>query len=62
MNELYEFLGLEEIDYGSIMGWAPLDEGMYFIDFNHRKAYTADGTEYYILKMPFEPTIDYDEY
>ena len=44
------------------MGWAPLDEGMYFIDFNYRKAYTADGTEYYILKMPFEPTIDYDEY
>lgn len=41
---------------------APLDEGMYFIDFNHHKAYTADGTEYYILEMPFEPTIDYDEY
>lgn len=62
MNELYEFLGLEETDYGSIIDWAPLDEGMYFIDFNHHKAYTADGTEYYILEMPFEPTIDYDEY
>lgn len=62
LNELYDFLGLEPTDAGSIMGWAPLDEGMYWIEFNHRKAELEDGTEFYILEMPFEPRIDYDEY
>lgn len=62
VNELYEFLGLEPTDHGDILGWAPLDDGMYWIDFNHRKATTDDGTEFYILEMPFAPVIDYDEY
>lgn len=62
LNELYDFLGLEPTDTGSIMGWAPLDEGMYWIEFNHRKAEMEDGTEFYILEMPFEPRVDYDEY
>lgn len=62
LNELYEFLGLEPTDYGSVMGWAPLDDGMYWIDFNHRKSVLKDGTEFYILEMPFAPTLDYEEY
>ena len=62
LNELYDFLGLEPTDAGQIMGWAPLDEGMYWIEFNHRKAELEDGTEFYILEMPFEPSIDYEEY
>lgn len=62
LNELYEFLGLEPTDYGSVLGWAPLDDGMYWIDFNHRKSVLKDGTEFYILEMPFSPTVDYDEY
>ena len=62
LNELYDFLGLAPTDYGSIMGWAPLDEGMYWIDFNHKKEIMKDGTEFYILEMPFEPRLDYEEY
>jgi hypothetical protein len=62
LNELYDFLGLKPTDYGSIVGWAPLDEGMYWIDFNHHKAVLDDGTEYYILEMPFAPTANYEEY
>ena len=62
LNELYDFLGLEPTEYGSIMGWAPLDEGMYWIEFNHRHVVDDDGLDYYILEMPFEPCIDYDEY
>lgn len=62
LNELYDFLGLEPTDYGSTIGWAPLDDGMYWIDFNHRKAAMEDGTEFYILEMPFAPTVDYEEY
>lgn len=61
LNELYEFLGLEDTEEGSVLGWAPVDDGMYWIDFNHHKAELKDGTEYYILQMPFAPRVDYDE-
>lgn len=62
LNEFYEFLGLEETDYGSVLGWAPNDEGMYWIDFNHRKAELDNGLNVYIIEMPFEPTYDFLEY
>lgn len=62
LNEFYEFLGLETTDYGSVLGWAPLDDGMYWIDFNHRKVVMDDGLEVYIIEMPFAPSYDYDEY
>jgi hypothetical protein len=58
LNELYDFLGIEMTDYGSVMGWAPTDEGEYWVEFNHRKAEMEDGTEFYILEMPFEPVYD----
>ena len=61
LNELYEFLGLEETDYGSVLGWAPKDDGMYWIEFSHRKTVLDDGLEVYILDMPFEPTYDFLE-
>ena len=62
LNELYEFLGLESTDYGSVLGWAPNDDGMYRIDFNHRKVVLDDGLQVYILEIPFEPTYDFLEY
>lgn len=62
LNELYEFLGIEETDYGSVLGWAPLDEGMYWIEFNHHKVVMDDGLECFILEMPFEPRYDFFEY
>ena len=62
LNELYDFLGLKPTEYGSVVGWAPVDDGMYWIDFNHHKAIMDDGTEYYILEMPFAPTANYDDY
>ena len=54
LNEFYEFLGIEETDYGSVLGLAPTDDGMYWIDFNHRKVVMEDGLEVYIIEMPFE--------
>ena len=62
LNELYDFLGLEPTDFGNEMGWAPTDEGEYWIEFNHRKAKLDDGTVFYILEMPFEPRVNYDDY
>lgn len=61
LNELYEFLGLEETDYGSVLGWAPKDEGEAWIEFNHRKTLIDDDLECYIIEMPFEPTYDFLE-
>jgi hypothetical protein len=62
LNEFYEFLGIEETDYGSVLGWAPNDDGMYWIDFNHRKLESEKGKDIYIIEMPFEPTYDFLEY
>ena len=62
LNEFYDFLGIEETDYGSVLGWSPQDESMYWIDFNHRKVVLDDGMEIYIIEMPFEPTYDFLEY
>ena len=61
LNELYEFLGLETTDYGSVLGWAPTDDGEWWVEFNHRKAILDDGLEVYILEMPFEPRYDFLE-
>ena len=62
LNELYDFLGLEQNDYGSVMGWAPNDEGEYWIEFSTRKTVLDDGLEVYILELPFEPVYDPLEY
>ena len=62
LNELYSFLGLAPTDFGEVLGWAPTDEGEYWIEFNHRKAKLKDGTEFYIIEMPFEPRVNYDDY
>ena len=61
LNEFYHFLGIEQTDYGSVLGWAPKDEGMYWIEFNHRKAVLDDGLEVYIVEMPFGPEYDFLE-
>lgn len=62
INELYEFLGLEPTDWGAEAGWAPMDEGMFWIEFNHLPAKLDDGSVFYIIEMPFEPVLNYDEY
>ena len=62
MNELYEFLGLEPTDYGSVIGWATTDNDEFWIEFNHRKVTMDDGLECYILEMSFEPRYDFLEY
>lgn len=62
INELYELLGLEPTDWGAETGWAPMDEGMFWIEFNHIQAKLDDGSVFYIIEMPFEPILNYYEY
>ena len=57
LNEFYEFLGIEPTDYGETVGWDICGE-IYWIDFNHRKAFIGDdndGFECYIIEMPYYP-------
>lgn len=61
LNEFYEFLGLAPTDDGDIKGWIQSDEGTMWIDFNHRRTELDDGLSCYILEMPFEPILDFDE-
>ena len=60
LNEFYSFLGLKPIDDGNDMIWIPTDEGEYWIEFNHLKSKTKDGTEFYIIEMPFAPRLGYE--
>lgn len=59
VNEFYDFLGIQPITNGNELGWAPVDEGMYWIDMDVRQKQLADGTDYYAISMLFNPTLDY---
>lgn len=55
INEMYDFFGLDPVEWGDDLGWEPLDESEFWIEFNHFKAKLDDGTEFYILDLPFAP-------
>ena len=65
LNELYKFLGLEEVDYGYLVGWSMYAEGDYgyrWVDFTHQVIIMDDGLECCIVRFPFEPHTDYMDY
>lgn len=62
LNEFYEFLGLEQTDYGGEVGWVIEYNDSFWIDFNHRKVTMDDGLECYIIEMMFKPTTNWKEY
>lgn len=55
INEMYDLFGLDPVEWGDDLGWEPMDEGEFWIEFNHFKAKLDDGTEFYILDLPFAP-------
>ena len=62
LNEYYEFIGLENTVEGNELGWCyGSNDGYVWIDFNNYIAYMEDGTEYIIIDMPFEPTMEWQE-
>ena len=65
LNDFYELVGLEPVDYGHSLGWSL---GAFlsrycktWIDFRHEKVEMEDGMECYIITMT-EPIPDFDEY
>lgn len=47
-------LGVAGLDGGEYVGWN-CDDGIYWIDFNHRKTVLDDGLEVYIIEMVWTP-------
>lgn len=66
LNEFYEHLGLETVDYGDYLGWSAcelIETSWYcWIEFDHRKVVMDDGLECTIISMQFEPTFDFENY
>ena len=63
LNELLDFLGVENIAGGNTIGWS-IEAGEVFygyswIDFYHEDIVLEDGRKCCIIKTPFPPTADY---
>ena len=58
VNELYDFLGLPQTEDGDSYGWS-IDEGYYWIDFEHYPKTNNRGTTYYVLDTVFAPSDEY---
>lgn len=61
LNELYDFLGLEEHSGGDVIGWSAdemIEGGLPpWIDFENHIVEMDDGLECYIISTLFEPTV-----
>lgn len=66
LNEFYELLGLEPMDYGEFLGWFcneicdTYKESQ--IKFDHSKIIMDDGLEVTIIRMCTEPTFYFEDY
>lgn len=62
LNEFYEFLGIDTLPSGDVLGWSIdsfYDVGlMPWIDFDVTKRTLEDGLEYYIIYPEFNPCIE----
>lgn len=66
LNEWYELLGMEPVDFGDMLGWSvSAGEAFYnyqWIDFEHELQTMDDGLECYIIHMTNPPTADFMDY
>ena len=66
LNEYYNLLGIDTVDYGDYLGWSSYEVcemfGFCWIEFNHRKVVMDDGLECTIVEMMMEPTFDFENY
>jgi hypothetical protein len=66
LNEFYEAINIEPVDYGEFLGWSAggLMEETWgdWLDFEHEKVVMDDGLECHIITMSSEPMYDYEYY
>ena len=68
LNEFYEFLGLEQTDFGDVLGWSAyklaVDYDSRWIDFTHQLTNiddgSTDGMDCYIIGMVFPPEPEWE--
>lgn len=59
LGEFYEFLGLEETEFGNVAGWAVCDDEIYWIDFTHQKVMLDETLECYVIESIYPPKVDF---
>ena len=66
LNEFYELLGIDAVDYGDYMGWSSFKlaetYGYCWVDFEHTKVVMDDCLECTIISMKQEPIFDPENY
>ena len=58
LNEFYELLGLETIDYGDYLSWSTYKS----IKFYNETVILYDGLKCTVIHMIYEPTYDFENY
>lgn len=66
LNEFYDLLGIETVEYGDYVGWSSFEvvenQTYCWVEFGHRKVTMEDGLECTIITMYTEPTYEFWEY
>lgn len=66
LNDYYELLGIDKVDYGDYLGWSSCElvEATWgsSIEFEHTKVVMDDGLECTIVSMCYEPSFDFESY
>lgn len=66
LNDFYEVLGLDPVDYGKFLGWSSgtlMDMAWSdWLDFTHEKVQVAEDLEATFITMSVEPMYDYEYY
>lgn len=66
LNDFYDLIGLEEVDYGNYLGWMDCqlveDTWYCWLDFTHTKVVMDDGMECTIISFSMDPVFDFDNY
>jgi len=66
LNEFYDLLGIDEVDYGNYLGWSSFElvETYWYcwVEFEHTKVEMEDGMECTIITILKEPTFDFENY
>lgn len=66
LNDFYDLLGIDPVDYGDYLGWidCELVETTWYswLDFIHTKVVMDDGLECTIITFSSEPTFDFENY
>lgn len=66
LNDFYDLLGIDRVDYGDYLGWS--SEELYettwssWIDFDHKKVTMDDGLECFIITWSYDPTAGFLDY